>query len=379
MKFTTTIAEFKKAAAIPFTVAPKKSTIPILSCVLLDTGAMTITGTDLDVFATIKLAGKKQVKAKGKLKSKPDDKVCIEASLARVWLATFREDGPLLIETGKADKDGKVWSVNMTSGDLSVRLEGFDTKFFPVMPSVPVDYIATLPAATFRKAITTVEVFTSRVETRYTLRGCLLRLAGGKLTACGTDGHRLAECVMDVSATEDATMILPSGAVDTVAAFCKGKTEVRMSASLQERVFFFDGDSVVSSRLLTGQFPKYEYIYELTTPNRTVTANSLAMLSSITRARVVEDKRSNCLYVAVSATGIKLEGKPNSQSEVPANVAGAPMRFGVSSIYLAECIKACASDKVSLLLSAPDSAIQAVPETLAGDLKIRTLVMPMRV
>lgn len=93
MKFTTTVNGFKKLCWLPALVVEKKSTIPILETVMLDTGDATLTGTNPDNTVRVSLGIKP---------SKKGERVCIPLQPVRKWLAVIKEDGPLLIETNKA-------------------------------------------------------------------------------------------------------------------------------------------------------------------------------------------------------------------------------------------------------------------------------------
>lgn len=146
-----------------------------------------------------------------------------------------------------------------------------------------------------------------------------------------------------------------------------------------ERLQFETDDARFSTRLPEGKFPNYEAVLtgvaELSKKARIVLIDSKELLFGIKRAQVTEDDRSHCIYLTLGSDHLVVGGTAGDTSKVAAVVVGAPIKMGVCSNYLADCVKACGSPKVRVTLTDSFIAIKVEPENQRPDLLIRTFVM----
>ena len=162
-------------------IVERRTTIPILANVLLESNAdgVIISATDQEVGVRRMCIAK--VKSAGAL-----------TTSSRKLFEIVREcaDGPLTLKS--LDNN---W-IAVTSGKSRFRIVGLDPKEFPAMPaSRGGDEVArvTIPAPTFREMVARTIFAVSTDELRMNLSGIFLqRPEAGRIRAVATDGHRLS-------------------------------------------------------------------------------------------------------------------------------------------------------------------------------------------
>ena len=159
-------------------VIEKKSTIPILSNILLETaaGSLAITATDLDV--SIRCGCAASVREEGSS----------TVSARRFFDIVRLLPGDSELCCTLLDND---W-MRVKSGGSEYKVVGLPKENFPTVPQAPAAGIQ-LPGSALRIMIQrTAFAITSEEESRYSLNGALLLLSPGLARMVATDGHRLA-------------------------------------------------------------------------------------------------------------------------------------------------------------------------------------------
>ena len=176
MEFSVAKANLLRELNLTQGVVERKTTIPILSTLLLEVAGsgLRISATDLELGvrcgcpANVKQDGTGTIPAKRLLdivRTLPDAEIRFKV-LENHW-------------------------VQMTCERSSFKLVGMAKDNFPLLPVVPKP-IATIPASAFTIMISKTIFAISNEDSRYTLNGALLLLKPESLTMVATDGHRLA-------------------------------------------------------------------------------------------------------------------------------------------------------------------------------------------
>ena len=125
----------------------------------------------------------------------------------------------------------------------------------------------TLTAADLKRLIDKTQFAISTEETRYSLNGIYLHIAGAAksqtLRAVATDGHRLAQTDLPVPAGAAGMpgVIVPRKTVIEVQRLIEdGQGEVSVELS-SAKIRFSIGDVVLTSKLIDGTFPDYARVF----------------------------------------------------------------------------------------------------------------------
>src|SRR5438045_6606833 len=170
-------ADLQKELQLCQGVVEKRSTIPILSNVLLKAadGKLQIAATDLDV--TILSACQARVTTPGG--------VTIEARrLFDVIRSLPDEDVHVMLQENN--------SMLIESGTAKFRLLGLPAEDYPTLPTVDVSEAFTLSLDELKTMVGKVRFAITHEETRFQLNGALLKIQRTKMEVVATDGHRMA-------------------------------------------------------------------------------------------------------------------------------------------------------------------------------------------
>src|SRR5277367_346005 len=176
MEFTVSRADLVRELNLSQGVVEKKTTIPILSNVLVeaDGDKIVLTATDLEL--GIRCSCPARVKKEGS-----------GTVPARKLLDFVR----LLPEGDVTIKFLENHWASITAGRSKTKIAGMSRESYPELPVMP-EAIALIPCKQLASMISRTVFAISMEESRFTLNGALLLLKEDGMVMVATDGHRLA-------------------------------------------------------------------------------------------------------------------------------------------------------------------------------------------
>ena len=371
MEFTVTKADLVRELSLSQGVVEKKTTIPILSNVLIETAGdrVNLTATDLELGircscpARVGKAGAGTIPARRLLdyvRLLPDADLSIK----------FQENQWASVQCGRSRS----------------RLAGMSKESFPELPQMP-EVLARMPAGALSSMIGKTIFAISMEESRFTLNGALLILKSDGLAMVSTDGHRLAmvEKNLEISGlTGSYRALLPRKAMGELV---KMANEVDPAMPIQfsgddNHLFFQMGDRLLLSRKLTGNFPDFERVLPKNHASF-VTLGRDEFRSAIERVSQFSDERSRAIRMQVAPGEVTIHSSVSetgeSEESLPAEYSGASLEIGFNAQYMLDFLKALPENQVSFHFKDSQSAGELRP---AGDHvndTYRYVVMPMRI
>jgi DNA polymerase-3 subunit beta len=375
MEFTVNKADLVRELNLSQGVVEKKTTIPILSNVLLEAAGdrITLTATDLELGircscpATVKKPGSGTIPAKRLLdyvRLLPDAAVDVK----------FLENH---------------WA-SLVCGRSRTRIAGMPHDSFPELPLMP-EELAQIPAGVLAALISKTIFAISAEESRFTLNGALLLLKSNGLTMVSTDGHRLAMAECDVELPSLATpfrALVPRKAMGEILKLVGdtgGAAMVHFSGD-ENHLFFQIGDRLLISRKLTGNFPDFERVLPKEHPHFVSLAKD-ELRGAIERVSQFSDERSRAIRVRFVAGEVQIHSSLSDTGEseemLPSDYTGEPVQIGFNAAYMLEFLRAVPEKQVSFYFRDPNSAGEMRPVAAedAGPIhyQYRYVVMPMRI
>ena len=228
-------------------VVSTRTTLPILSNVLLraEGDKLELTATDLDV--TIACSVEAKVKKPG-ASTVPVKKL----------FGIVRELGNSEIDLEVDDKN--VCSIR--SGASFYKINGLSADEFPPMPKFKEDKKVELPQEKVRSMMKKTSFAISTDESRYVLNGIFISLKDHKMTMVATDGRRLAmvDEEVDVSEKSQGEFIAPAKAVNELNRLLQDKGNVEIRYTDNQASFTLkdekNGSVLIVSKLIEGQLPE---------------------------------------------------------------------------------------------------------------------------
>ena len=345
MKFRINQDHFSNGLQQVLNVVATRSTMPILSNVLIEAseGHISLTTTNLDLGIRCRI--KADVQETGSL------------TLPVRKLATIVRELPqneVFIETGENNQ------AKITSGGSLFKIMGIGSEEFPPLPTFENRHVFELGQSDIVGMLKSVSYGQSTDENRYILNGVYFNFADEKLTLVATDGRRLALTALETEITEDnsGSLILPAKTVAELERLL-GKGEKVKVAFNDRQVAFeiaIDEDATglvdelyLVSKIVEGNYPNYRQVIPKETEHRVKIEREL-MLECVHRAALVTSDKSNSVKLKVSKNLLEISGSSSEYGESHESMAiaydGPEVQVAFNPQFLMEPLKALTKDEV---------------------------------
>lgn len=340
-----------------------RSTLPILSNVLLtaDKTSLTLTTTDLDISVRCKIEAEGIKTGATTLPAKRLFNIVRELS-----------DGAVEIETD--DKD----IATVTSGSSFFKIIGLSEDEFPPLPAPDGKYCYRLDQGAFREMLKKTAYAASTDETRYVLNGVLLSFKGGKLTMVATDGRRLAltEQEVEVAKETEADMILPTKAVNELLHILGDEGELKIYPKDKQVIFQFN-EIVMVSKLIDGTYPNYRQVIPPQCEER-VTVERESLLLALRRVSLVTTDKSNATKLTFGKNKLSITVTTPDVGEaretIPLKYNGKEIAVAFNPEYMIDPLRTLTNDEIFIELTDDLS-----PGVIKCDQPFLYVLMPMRI
>jgi DNA polymerase-3 subunit beta len=370
MEFIVIRADLVRELNLSQGVVEKKTTIPILSNVLVeaDGDRIELTATDLELGIRCSCAARVKKSGAGTVP-------------ARRLLDYVRllPDGDVQVKIAENH-----WA-NLTAGRSKTRIAGMSRESFPELPQMP-EVLAEIPIGVLAGLIGKTVFAISSEESRFTLNGALLVLRKGGVVMVATDGHRLAmiESSEELPGIGGAyRALLPRKAMLELQKLAgdSDPAAILQFSGDENHLFFKLGDRLLLSRKLTGNFPDYERVLPKDQPN-SVALNREEFRSSIERVSQFSDERSRAIRVRVSPGEVRVHSSVSdtgeSEESMPVEYTGPSVEIGFNAQYLVDFLRAVSTEQIGFHFKDPHSAGELRPGGEKAD-NYRYVIMPMRI
>jgi DNA polymerase III subunit beta len=373
MEFTVTKADLVRELNLSQGVVEKRTTIPILSNVLMEARGdrVQLTATDLELGIRCSFPARIAKEGAGTIP--------VRRLLEYVRLLP---DADLNVKFLEND-----WA-SITCGRSRTRIAGISRESFPELPQMP-EALAEIPAGALASLIGKTVFSISAEESRFTLNGALLQLRDQGMLMVATDGHRLAyvETCGELAGIRSVhRALLPRKAMGEV---LKLVAEVGADSSVkfagdENHLFFQFGDRLLISRKLTGTFPDFERV--LPKDHKvSITLDRDEVRAAIERVSQFADERSRAIRMQLGPGEVKIFSSISetgeSEESIPVEYAGVALDIGFNAQYLLEFLRAISEQQVVFSFKDSHSAAEVSPAPGEGAQRelYRYIVMPMRI
>lgn len=348
-------------------VVSTRTTLPILSNVLLraDGNRLELTATDLDV--TITCSVEATVKKPGAT-TMPVKKL----------FGIVRELTNPEIELETDDKN----VTSLRSGSSFFKIRGLGAEEFPPPPKFKEDKKVVLPQEKIKGMLRKTSFAISTDESRYVLNGIYMMLKEHKLTMVATDGRRLAlvDEEVDVSEKSQGEFIVPAKAVNELNRLLQDKGEVDIRYADNQAAFALKDDKgfsvLIVTKLIEGSYPNYRQVIPAETKERIALARE-EFMHALRRAEIMTSDKQNSVKLNFTKNNLAITANSpdvgEARESLAINYKGKEMAIAFNPSYVIDPLNALTTDEVFLEL---------IDELSPGVLKINGpflyVVMPMR-
>ncbi len=348
-------------------VVSTRTTLPILSNVLLRAGEgkVEFTATDLDVTVACSVEAKV---AKPGATTVPVKKL--------FGIVRELNGGEIEIETDEKNV------TSIRSGSSFFKIHGLAAEEFPPLPKFKDDKKVGLQQETVRAMLKKTSFAVSTDESRYVLNGIYISLKEGKMTLVATDGRRLALVDEEVELSEKSTgeFIVPAKAIGELNRLLQDKGEVELKFGENQASFSLKDDKGFSvlmiTKLIEGNYPNYRQVIPGEAKER-IPINREELLQALRRAEIMTSEKANSVKLTFGRNQLAITANSPEVGEaretLAVNYKGKEMAIAFNPRYLIDPLAALGEDEVF---------IELIDELSPGVLKINGpflyVVMPMR-
>lgn len=335
MKFKVTQENLARALSMVARVANTKSTLPILSNVLLkiENNRLSVAATNLDIAIKGYLGA--QIQSEGS--------ITVPARLFQDFVNGLPSG---VIELEKDEQRLKVSTENYKSV-----INGMPADEFPVVPGVEKGISWSVSGALLKHSLQQVIFAASSDESRPVLTGVYLHTNGGKLYMAATDSYRLAECIL-TEINQDIKVLIPASALHDLLRILNDFTgDVKVTHD-EQQVQFEAGEVELVARLIDGNYPDYRKLIPTSfSTSATLARSELINIVKVTNLFAREsagsvvlsvDEPSESIWVRAVASQL---GENNATAKVTAIGSGS---ITLNSRYIIDALQVIEGDTVTV-------------------------------
>ena len=363
MKFSVSKEKLLEGLQTVQNVVSNRTTLPILSNVLLQANGseVTLTTTDLDVGV----------------------RGSVEAAVDKPGATTLpaRRLFNIVRELPSSEIQIEVDSKNVASirsGPSFFKILGLPEEEFPPLPKFEKAKIFNLRQKDLKDGLKKTAYAISTDETRYVLNGILFTFKDNKLTLVATDGRRLAlvDIELEFPRSQEVDIIVPSKAVTELGRLLGEDGDVKLTVGENQIAFEVNGTLLVS-KLIEGNYPNYRQVIPAETKER-ITLERELFLNCVHRVSLLASEKSNSVKLIFSKNNIDITANTPDVGEAKESVAvqykGKEFSIAFNPEFLMAPLRNLGNDEVFLDLT---------DEMSPGVIKIQTpflyVLMPMRI
>jgi len=360
-----------KSLSNAYGIIEKKTTLPILSNILIETkdNKIKITSTDLDIIYSEEIP---------LLELKKEGSTTTSANILYDILRKLEPNSQVALTLQNANK------LKLISGNSKFNLLCIPSENFPLSEEDIQQKTFEVSSQKFLKLLNKTKISISNDETRHYLNGIYLHkinLENNSLL-CGvaTDSHRLSSSSLEIkSDVQVESIILPKKTIFQLVSLLEQNTENVVISNNKSKIKFKINNSVLISKVIDGRFPDYSKVIPKNN-DKELQIKLNEFKNSVERVITVSSDRKEGLKMIVSKDALQLSvNSPNSgegTENIKAKFNADEMNISFNSRYLID-IASQIEDEL-IVISLKDAGSPALVKDLS-DKNSFHVVMPMKI
>jgi len=364
MKLTIGKEEFISGLQSVQNVVSTRSTLPILSNVLLfaEGNKLKLTATDLDV------------------------------TMTKIVSATVQEEGAITLPVKKLHNiarevgggqmmitlNGEVCKIE--SGAFSTLMNGLQAEEFPPQAEFATESTIKIEQKKLKSMLRRTAYAVSNDENRYVLNGLLLNFKGRKLTMVATDGRRLAMTEEEIKLDIETDVIVPTKAVLELSKQLGEEGEIEIKIT-ENQVSFSMGtgnkeEVQIITKLVEGAYPNYKQVIPAESKYR-VSMDKEELLHAVKRANIMTSEKANSVKLTFKENNLTLTSNTpeigESRETMAINYSGEETSIAFNPKFIIDPLTALEDEEINF-----EFTDQLSPGVIKAKQPFLYVIMPMR-
>ncbi len=311
MKFQVNRDVFSEAVSFAVKLLPQRTTLPILSGVLLEASREDLTLSSFDYEVSTRATISADIEEEGT--------VLVSGRLL-ADIASRLPAAPVHVST-----DGS--KIVVTCGSANFTLLSMPVEEYPTLPEIAAES-GVLPAEAFAAAVSQVAVAASRDDVTPVITGVQLEVGENNLSLVATDRYRVAIREIDwesrgAKSSEPVTALVPARTLMEVGKTFghSGTISVSITSSDERELIAFSADKkTVTSLLIKGNFPPVRRLFPESPENYAV-VNTADLMEAVRRVSLVLEREA-ALRFTFTIDGVTLEAIGSEQAQASETIDG---------------------------------------------------------
>ncbi len=367
MKFNLSKSKLSGYLQSVLQVVPSKSTLPILSNILVEAleNKLKISATDLEVSIT----------------------TTFDCNVSKQGTAVL--PGRILFDIIKELPETEI-TFEGTSSRIEIKVPNGSYKIacaavedFPKLPSINTKKQIKISGAELVQMIKKTTFACSVDETRPALNGVLWSTKGDTMDMVATDGHRLAKVSLENTKLKGVSedIIIPPKVLNLIPKFIADSEDEVGVIFGENNIIFNLEDVILTSRLIEGPYPNYEQVIPDESDKKLVIAKDdlagavrrVSILSNSLTHQVKFAAKNNMLTISTTNADVGGEGKES----IHCDYTGDAIELGYNAIYVNDILAKLEGEEIIFELSSPVSAGVVYSPEIPKE-EYLCLIMPLR-
>ena len=367
MRFTISREKLQEGLAAVTAAVPAKTTLPVLSNLLVETTerGIRLSATDLDIAVSTEVSADVETPGSITIPAKKLSEIARELPPSPVKVSASGEQ-----------------RVTIECGRSRFKLLGLPRDEFPTFPTVRFNESWRVKSGELQKLISHVAFAVSTEESRPILNGVLWELREDRMRMVATNGHRLSkmEVPVESSSAPPGDLIVPPKALEQIKRLFPAEEELEIARG-ENHLGFRSPFTSVFTRLVEGPYPNYEQVIPKDN-DRFCLCDKAALTSALKRMSVIASDQTHRIKMSFNTGMLKFSVTTpdlgEASDELPVNYNGDQLDIGFNATYLLEILRYMPTEQVRLTFKAPERAATIEPEGWDDPAKYLCLVMPLR-
>ncbi|MDD2897931.1 MAG: DNA polymerase III subunit beta [Desulfuromonadaceae bacterium] len=372
MEFKIEKEQFLKSLQKIQGIVEKRTSMPILSNVLLEAAesSLFVTATDLEVGMKSRYSA--EVISSGKITVSAKKLYEIVKELPNQQISFLTKDND--------------W-VEIKCGKVQFNIVGLSSEEFPYFPEVKEENLFEIGSTLLRGMIERTSYAICTDETKYNLNGIFIKVevrsdGSNCLKMVSTDGHRLSIASGDLTGTVGPELskgvILPKKGVYEMKKVTDEEGGNLLFGFMDNSAVLKQGDSYMVMRLVDGEFPDYNRVIP-TSNTQIVTVNRDDFSHSVRRMAILSSEKFKGIMLEITTGGIKISSSNpelgDAMEELDVTYSGEPISVRFNARYLLDVLSVTETERIEMKFKDELSPSIIVPENSNTFIAV---IMPMR-
>ncbi len=346
MKFSVQKDVINNALGVVTKAAAVRGIQPVLSNVLLETvddKEIKLCATDLDIYIEMTIP----------VKITETGSITIPArKLNEIISKLPNENIDFNVET-------ETNTVKIKCGSSKFDIKGISASEFPPVEQPESDDFIEIEIEPFLKSVKQTIFATATYDINNVLSGIFCKIEENTLEMVALDGNRLARVTESIENKENKSFsaVIPSRTLKEFSSILSGSEEEKVLISVKNgQILFKLNDRYITSRLIEGQYPKYEQLIPKNYTKNTV-INKDNLMVVLDRVSTMVNERTNIVKMFFSKNNLKVTADApdlgDSCDEVEVDYNNEDLTIAFNYRYIQDFLKVIESEGLKIEFDGP--------------------------